>query len=204
MGVAWADFAEGSLLTTWTPTTPGAHHGRPEVTLISQTTTGLTLPSPAALPFTVAALGPSGPLPPLCQPPSPWAPSEAGQEPPRPLGPGSRLPPHRLLHHPPPLQSPGLRQAPLSSAAGKVNKAASHNSASKLPLTSYWYTGIYHHSPVHVLMYSHMMFSWYCFMWHSVFTWQVTLRFLLSGFYRFPVEFYLHIQNLYSSQFTPK
>lgn len=139
MGVAWAGFAEGSLLTTWTPTTPGAHHGHPEVTLISQTTTGLTLPSPVAL--TAAAQGPSGPPPPLCLPLSPWAPSEAGQEPPRPLGPGSPLPPRRLLHHPPPLQSPGLRRAPLSSAAGKVTSAASLNGTSKAAsniLLVYW------------------------------------------------------------------
>lgn len=132
-------------MTTWIPpTTPhGARHGHPEATLMSKTTLGLTLPSPAALPFTVAVPGPSGPLPPFCPPPTPWAPSEAGQEPPRPPGPGRLLPPHPLLRRPPPLRSPRLRRAPLSSGAGRVNRAALLNTPSKLPLTCHWYTGLY-------------------------------------------------------------
>ncbi len=146
--MAWVGFAEASLLTTWTPpTTPGARRGHPEATLTSKTTLGLTLPSPAAHPFTVAGRGPSGPAPPLCLPPIPWAPSEAGQEPPRPLGPGRRLPPHPPLRHPPPLRSPRLRQAPLSSGAGRINNAASLNTPNKLPLTFHWFTGLHNHSP---------------------------------------------------------
>lgn len=142
MGVAWVGFAEASPSTTWTPTTPGARHGRPEATLTFKTTPGLTLPSLAALPFTVAGRCLSVPvLLPLCLPPTPWDPSEAGQEPPRPLGPGSRLPPRILLRHPP-LQSPRLKWAPLSSGAGKINNAASLNTPSKLRLTSHWYTGM--------------------------------------------------------------
>lgn len=143
--MAWVGFAEASLSTTWTPTTPGAHLGHLEATLTSKTTLGLILPSLAALPFTVAGWEPSGPAPPLCLPPTPWAPSEAGQEPPRPLGPGSRPPPHPPPRHPPPLQSPRPRQAPLG--AGKINNAALLNTPNKLPLTSHWYTGLHNHSP---------------------------------------------------------
>ena len=124
MGVAWVGFAEASLLTTWThPTTPGAHHGHPGATLKSQTTLGLTLPSPAVLPFMVAGQV-GGPAPPFCPLPTPWAPSEAGQEPPHPPGPISRLPSHPPLFHPPPLQSLHLRLVALSSRPGKINSAA--------------------------------------------------------------------------------
>lgn len=143
MGVAWVGFAEASPSTTWTPTTPGARHGRPEATLMLKNTPSLTLPSLAALPFTVVGQSLSVPvLLPLCLPPTPWDHSEAGQEPPRPLGPGSRLPPRIPLRHPP-LQSPRLKRAPLSSRAGKINNAASLNTPSKLPLTSHWYTGLH-------------------------------------------------------------
>ena len=147
MGVALVGFAEASLLTTWTTITPGARHGLPEATLLSQTTLGLTPPFLAALPFTVAGQGPSGPAPPLYLPPTPWAPSEAGQEPPRPFGRGSHLLPLPLLRHPPPLQSPRLRWAPLSSGAGKINSAASLNTPKQLPLTFHWYTGVHSVSP---------------------------------------------------------
>lgn len=120
--MASVDFAEVSLLTTWMPTTQRAHRGHP--TLISKTTTGHTLPSPAALPFMVAGRGPNGPAPLFYLPLTLWAPSEAGQEPPRPLGLSSRTPPRPLLFHPPALQSPQLRQVPLSSGTGKVYRAS--------------------------------------------------------------------------------
>lgn len=143
MGVAWVGFAEASPSTTWTPTTPRARHGRPEATLTLKATPGLTLPSLAALPFTVAGRCISVPvLLPLCRPPTPWDPSEAGQEPPRPLGPGSRLLPRILLHHPL-LQSPRLKWAQISSGAGKINNAASLHTPSELPLTSHWYAGLH-------------------------------------------------------------
>lgn len=146
-GVAWVGFAGESLLTTWTPLpTPGAHLGHPEATL-SKTTFGLTLPSPAVVPFTVVDLGPSGPALPFCLPPIPWAPSEVGQEPPRPPGPDRRLRPHCPLRRPPLLQNPRLRQAPLSRGAGKISNAASLNTANKLPLTALWYTGLHNQSP---------------------------------------------------------
>lgn len=148
MGVAWVGFAEESLLTTWTdPTTPGAHHGRPEATLTPKTTVDLTLPSPAVVPFTVVDLEPSGPAPSLCLPPIPLAPSEVGQEPPHPPCHGRCLPPHRPLHRPPLLQTPCLRQASLTSGAGKISYTASLNTANKLPLTTHWYTGLHNHSP---------------------------------------------------------
>lgn len=147
-GVAWVGFAEESLLTTWTPLpTRGAHLGHPEATLMSKTTFGLTLLSPAVVPFTVVDLGPSGPALPPCLPPIPWAPSEAGQEPPQPPGLSRHLLPHFPLHRPPLLQSPRLRQVPLSRGAGKVSSAASPNTANKLPLTTYWFTGLHNHSP---------------------------------------------------------
>lgn len=131
--MASVGFAEVSLLTTWMPATRGAHHGH--LTLISKTTPGRSLPSPATLPFTVAGRGANGPTPLLYLPPTLWAPSEAGQE-----------PPHPLLRHPPALQSPRLKQAPLSSGAGKIYDAALLNDPN-MPLTSYWYTGLHDHSP---------------------------------------------------------
>lgn len=141
-GVALVGFAEVSLLTTWMPATRGTHHGHP--TLISKTTPGRSLPSPATLPFTVAGRGANGPTPLLYLPPTLWAPSEAGQEPPRPLGPSSRIPPHPLLRHPPALQSPRL--SPLSSREGKIYDAALLNDPN-MPLSSHWYTGLHDHSP---------------------------------------------------------
>ncbi|KAI9533561.1 hypothetical protein NQZ68_021096 [Dissostichus eleginoides] len=75
----------------------------------SHTTLRRTL---VALPFMVVVLVPSVLSPPPCLPPTPWAPSEAGQDPPRPLGPGSLLPPLLPLRHLPLLQSPRQRQAP--------------------------------------------------------------------------------------------
>lgn len=65
---------------------------------------------------------------PLCLLPIPWAHSEVGQDPTWSLGPGSRL--HPLLLHPPPLQSPWLRQTLLSSAAGKTRNEALLNATS--------------------------------------------------------------------------
>lgn len=130
--MAWVGFAEGIPLTTWTAlTTPGAHRGNPEAALLPKTTLGLTLPFPAALPFTVVGRRLSGLVPlQLCLLPIPWARSEAGQEPPRPLGLGSRLHLHLqpLLHHPPPLQ-PNSSPRPLSSKAGNL----------RLPLTTHWF-----------------------------------------------------------------
>lgn len=113
-------FPEVSLLTAWTSATRGAHHGHREVTLMSKTTPGQTL---AALPFMVAGRGSNSPTPLLYPPPIPWASSEGGQEPPRPIRPSSRIPPRPLPCHPPALLNPRLRQAALSSGAGTFNNA---------------------------------------------------------------------------------
>lgn len=101
-------------------TTRGALHGHRKVTHMSKTTPGQTL---AALPFTVAGRGSNSPTPLIYPPPIPWASSEVGQEPPHPIRPSSRIPPHPLPCHPPALQSPRLMQAALSSEAGTLNNA---------------------------------------------------------------------------------
>lgn len=112
---------------------------------MSKTTLGLTPLCPAAVPFTAVDLGPSDLALSPCPPLIPWAPSEAGQEPPQPLGLGRHLLPHCPLRRPPLLQSPRLRQVPLSRGAGKISCAASIHTANELPLTTHCYSGLHKH-----------------------------------------------------------
>lgn len=115
MGVVWVGFAEGNLLTTWTPTILGTRHGPPGATLLLQTTLGLILATLETLLFIPECRGAVGPFPPLYPPPTLLIPSEVGQEPTQHLGPVHPSP--LLLHRQPSLQTSHLRL--ISSGTGK-------------------------------------------------------------------------------------